>query len=300
MMLIQNGQDMAEMRIEGKTKVVVSDQTDNTLVSIITKDALTGNDGELNKNLPVATEKTEQTCNVFQLLGEYEIPTAYVRQSSEISFVAHRCIMFPLECVVRRHPYGSYLKRHPKKKYTERFDPPLVEFFHKYTVVLPEKKILPEEIAREEYLNKETGWREGVYTDPLIRFTRETQWSLYPPKSPSNLLQKPLMKIPAPLSSSDIKEIRETLIVPTFEVLERAWKEQEITLVDMKIEVGRRVQDDKIVVADVIDNDSWRIWPKGDPKKQLDKQSFREGEDDYYVLGKYRAVTEYTRKFIRQ
>ena len=301
MMLIQNGQDMAEMRIEGKTKIVISDQRDNTLVSIVTKDALTGNDGELNKKLPVAAEKTEQTCNVFQLLGEYEIPTAYVRQSSENSFVAHRCMMIPLECVVRRQPYGSYLKRHPKKKYTERFDPPLVEFFHKHTVILPEKKMLPEELAREEYMNKETGWREGVYTDPLIRFTRENQWSLYPPKAPSNLLQEPLLRISALLSSSDLEEIRETLIVPTFEVLERAWKEQEITLVDMKIEVGRRVKDDKIVVADVIDNDSWRIWPKGDPKQQLDKQSFREGEDNDNVVGKYRTVTACTRKFsVRQ
>ena len=59
---------MTEMRIEGKTKIVISDQRDNTLVSIVTKDALTGNDGELNKKLPVAAEKTEQTCNVFQLL----------------------------------------------------------------------------------------------------------------------------------------------------------------------------------------------------------------------------------------
>ena len=37
-------------------KIVISDQRDNTLVSIVTKDALTGNDGELNKKLPVAAE----------------------------------------------------------------------------------------------------------------------------------------------------------------------------------------------------------------------------------------------------
>ncbi len=289
---------MAEMRIEGKTKVVLPDEKDNTLVSIITKDALTGNDGELNKTLPVATEKTEQTCNVFQLLENNGIPTAYVKQSSEISFVAHRCKMLPLECVVRRQPYGSYLKRHPEKTFAEIFNPPLVEFFHKFTVITPEKKMIPEERAREQYMDKETGWREGVYTDPLIRFTREDQWSLYPPKALSDESQEPLMRMPATLSPLEVEEIKFNLIVPTFEVLEQAWKEQGITLVDMKIEVGRR-SDNQIVVADVIDNDSWRIWPKGNPREQLDKQSFREGEDSYNVINKYRTVTECTRKFIR-
>ena len=138
---------MAEMRIEGKTKVVLTEGDDGTMVSIITKDALTGNDGELQQTLPVATEKTEQTCNVFRLLGNNGIPTAYVKQSSEISFIAHRCRMFPLECVVRRQPYGSYLKRHPEKTFAEIFNPPLVEFFHKYTVILPEKKMMPEGVS---------------------------------------------------------------------------------------------------------------------------------------------------------
>ena len=290
---------MAEMRIEGKTKVVLTEGDDGTMVSIITKDALTGNDGELNKTLPVATEKTEQTCNVFQLLGNNGIPTAFVKQTSEISFVAHRCKMIPLECVARRQPYGSYLKRHPEKTFAEIFNPPLVEFFHKYTVILPEKKMMPEERAREQYMDKETGWRNGVYTDPLIRFTREDQWSLYHPKAPSDESQEPLMRIPATLSPTEIEEIKYNLIVPTFEVLEQAWKEHKVSLIDMKIEVGRR-SDNKIVVADVIDNDSWRIWPKGNPRQQLDKQSFREGENDYNVIEKYRAVTEYTRNFIKQ
>ena len=296
----QNGRNMAELRVEGKTKVVMSDNGDINLVSIITKDALTGNDGELQQSLPVATEKTEQTCNVFRLLENNGIPTAYVNQSSEISFVAHRCKMLPLECVTRRQPYGSYLKRHPEKTFAEIFNPPLVEFFHKFTVILPEKRMISEDSAREQFLNEETGWRDGVYTDPLIRFTREDQWSLYNPKAPSDESEEPLMRMPAPLSSSEISEIRETLVRPTFEVLEQAWKEQEVTLVDMKIEVGRRQSDNKIVVADVIDNDSWRVWPKGNPRDQLDKQSFREGEDNYNVINKYRIVTECTRKFVRQ
>jgi phosphoribosylaminoimidazole-succinocarboxamide synthase len=64
----------------------------------------------------------------------------------------------------------------------------------------------------------------------------------------------------------------------------------------MKIEVGIN-QNKEIVIADVIDNDSWRIWSNGDPKKQLDKQSFRDGEKLTDVQRKYTIVTEYTKKF---
>ena len=66
-------------------------------------------------------------------------------------------------------------------------------------------------------------------------------------------------------------------MVPCFEILEKAWKKFDVDLIDMKIEVGIN-QNKEIVIADVIDNDSWRIWPNGDPKKQLDKQPFRDSE----------------------
>ena len=86
-------------------------------------------------------------------------------------------------------------------------------------------------------------------------------------------------------------------MIPCFEIIEKAWKKFNVDLIDMKIEVGYQTEDKKLVIADVIDNDSWRIWPNGDPKQQLDKQSFRDGEALTEVQEKYRIVTEYTKKF---
>jgi phosphoribosylaminoimidazole-succinocarboxamide synthase len=63
-----------------------------------------------------------------------------------------------------------------------------------------------------------------------------------------------------------------------FEILAHAWRRHETLLVDLKIEFGRLIGTEgrgNLVIADVIDNDSWRIWPQGREELMLDKQIYR-------------------------
>lgn len=63
-----------------------------------------------------------------------------------------------------------------------------------------------------------------------------------------------------------------------FEIIAHAWRRRETLLVDLKIEFGRLSSGENrgaLVIADVIDNDSWRIWPQGREELMLDKQMYR-------------------------
>jgi phosphoribosylaminoimidazole-succinocarboxamide synthase len=64
----------------------------------------------------------------------------------------------------------------------------------------------------------------------------------------------------------------------TYEILVHAWRRREALLVDLKIEFGRIAAGEgkgQLVIADVVDNDSWRVWPQGREDLMLDKQRYR-------------------------
>lgn len=87
-----------------------------------------------------------------------------------------------------------------------------------------------------------------------------------------------------------------------FRVLERAWRNFGCTLVDMKVEFGVTALG-QIVLADVIDNDSWRVWPKGDKHLQLDKQLYRDLKEVtngalVELKKNYEKVAELTKDFL--
>jgi phosphoribosylaminoimidazole-succinocarboxamide synthase len=76
-------------------------------------------------------------------------------------------------------------------------------------------------------------------------------------------------------------------------------------LVDLKVEFGRLATGDgkgSLVVADVIDNDSWRIWPQGREELMLDKQAYRNlaevtDADLLHLKEQYERVAEMVGRF---
>jgi phosphoribosylcarboxyaminoimidazole (NCAIR) mutase len=79
----------------------------------------------------------------------------------------------------------------------------------------------------------------------------------------------------------------------TFLVLEKAWQLQGRRLVDMKVEFGIDTAG-RLLLADVIDNDSWRVIDEG---AYIDKQVYRDGGQLSDVAKKYKLVEELTSRF---
>jgi phosphoribosylaminoimidazole carboxylase/phosphoribosylaminoimidazole-succinocarboxamide synthase len=284
---------------EGKTKVCHSVQEDPDLLVIENKNDITKNDDESQTKQMDSKAKhaTTTTSIVFELLKHAGIPVAYKRQLSETEFLAERCNMIPLEVVIRRYAVGSYLKRYPnfKKKEGEvphRFHSLAFELFLKTTG----GKILSMngDVRGETPNDSENG---RPIDDPFICNPDSSVWDLRHPKVPGwdarSDLGCPVFRAEI-LPKNVTVEMIEEIARKVFLLLEGAWAQRGCRLIDFKIELGINSKGE-LVVADVIDNDSWRLrtidW------KELSKQLFRDNFDMEEIADKYALVAALVERF---
>lgn len=175
----------------------------------------------------------------------------------------------------------------------------LVEQIDDVTVLIKRCTMLPVEqvmrrVATGSYLKRTPGAREGDRFDPVLVETFLKDDANHDPQ----IWEKDIIE--RGLATKEEIDWMAEEGRRVFGVLERAWASVDVMLVDLKIEFGRAA-DGQLMVADVIDNDSWRIWPGGDKNRMLDKQIYRNlqevTEQDLQALGdRYALVADLTGK----
>ena len=265
---------------EGKTKTIHRIVGSPDLVALVSKDDITAGDGA--KHDVIAGKgalANRTTCNVFRLLKACGLPLAFEEQDSATSFVGPQCTMLPYEVVTRREAHGSYLKRNPHISKGQLFPKLLVEFYLK---------------------TKDKAWKGKplVADDPLMDYRPgDPQIRLLNPAKPLQG-QEPFLVLADTevfAHKDEWKHFAEMQRIArqTFLVLEKAWQVEGGTLVDLKVEFGLDSKG-RLLLADVIDNDSWRVLENG---AYIDKQVYRDGGALDTVVEKYRRVADITGHF---
>jgi phosphoribosylaminoimidazole carboxylase / phosphoribosylaminoimidazole-succinocarboxamide synthase len=265
---------------EGKTKTIRRIVGSDDLVALVSKDDITAGDGAKHDVISgKGALANRTTCNVFRLLKACGVPVAFEEQDSATSFVGPHCTMLPYEVVTRREAHGSYLKRHPQFAKGQLFPKLIVEFYLK---------------------TKGKTWKGKplVADDPLMIYSDgDSRIPLFNPAKPLQG-QEPFLV----LSADEVFDHKdEWKLFPemrriarqAFLALEKAWQLEAGTLVDLKVEFGLDTKG-RLLLADVIDNDSWRVLENG---AYIDKQVYRDGGALDTVVEKYRRVADITANF---
>jgi phosphoribosylaminoimidazole carboxylase/phosphoribosylaminoimidazole-succinocarboxamide synthase len=260
---------------EGKTKKVIPSTENPALAIIESKNDITAHNAIMHDVMTGKAEcATDTTCNVFRLLAACGIPIAFKKQLDATRFVATYCDMIPYEVVIRREAHGSYLKRNPHVQKGTPFPQLVIEFFLK----TPGKQWNNIAIPKD---------------DPYIQF-KDNKAYLDCPDIPLHAQESFLILEDYPLyDKPQFFASIEQIARQTFLILERAWQNVGGTLVDLKIEFGFDASGN-LLLADVIDNDSWRVVQHGN---YIDKQVYRDGANLDTVANLYQKVRDLTAQF---
>ncbi len=122
----------------------------------------------------------------------------------------------------------------------------------------------------------------------------DSSWLLRNPKIPTWNANSKIGKIPSLVNPQAMRHIDQALRT-VFYVIEGALRDQSHTLVDIKVEFGL-LNSGCLVVADVIDNCSWRILdPNGN---DISKESYRRGTSMETVARNYKTVADLSETFV--